>query len=291
MADHTAAPSARSGFPAAVTTRFVCGASTGRTATMFLATCLNRLAGVVGLHEGHLPSDRPLPRLPLINVHNRRAWHDPEYAARLVAEMRDVETLSAATERASLLVDVAFYNAPLLTAIAERHPDALLFVIFRRCEGFVRSATIVSGEDRQPAGWPDRSKPLTDREKFISLSRLKPEPDDRDHASWSDWSAIQRNTWLWTTVNRHLHRFACTNTNCHRLFFEDLVEGPEAFWTDFLQKLGKFSPSTLSGCVEFSGSKVNRRQSYQIGCAASWNATEQALYSETALPLENEIYG
>ena len=271
--------------------RVVFCANTGRTATMFLATCLNRLEGAVGLHEGHLPGDRPLPRLPLINVHNRRAWHDPEYAARLVSETRDAAILDVAAGGARLLADVAFYNAPLLAAIAERHPDALLFVIFRRCEGFVRSATITSGEDRQPAGWPGRSKPLTDREKFISLGRLRPEPSHRDHASWPDWSVVQRNIWLWTTVNRHLLQFADAHPNCHRLLFEDLVERPAAFWADFLQKLGYLSPSALSECVEFSKSKINRRQSYQIGPAASWNAEEQALYTERACPLENDIYG
>lgn len=274
--------------------RVVFCASTGRTATMFLATCLNRLEGVVGLHEGHLPGvpgDRPLPRLPLINVQNRRAWHDPEYAARLVSETRDAATLDSAAGGARLLADVAFYNAPLLAAIAECYPDALLFVIFRRCEGFVRSATITSSEDPQPAGWPGRSKPLTDREKFISLGRLKPEPGHGDHVSWPDWSAVQRNIWLWTTVNRHLHQLAGTHPNCHRLLFEDLVERPAAFWTDFLRKLGILSPSALSECVEFSKSKINRRQCYQIGPAASWSAAEQALYTERARPLENDIYG
>lgn len=258
---------------------------------MFLAKCLNRLTDVVGLHEGHLLADRPVPQLPLINVHNRRAWHDPEYADRLVAEMRNLEVLSAAADRARLLVDVAFYNAPLLPAVARRHPDALLFVIFRRCEGFVRSATIVRGEDRQPAGWPCRFKPLTNREKFISLGRLKPEPGHPDHASWSGWSAIQRNIWLWTTVNRHLHRFARGNASCHRLFFEELVESPEAFWTGLLRKLEIFSSLAIAECVEFSRSKINQRQSYEIGRAASWNAAERALYAERARPLEDEIYG
>ena len=272
-------------------TRFSFCASTGRTATMFLALCLNRLPDVTGLHEGHVPGQQPLPQLPLINVHNRKAWQDPEYAARLVAEKRDEATLIACAEGASLLVDAAFYNAPLLTAIAERHPKAVLFVIFRRCEGFVRSATIASGEDRQPAGWPDRSKTLTDREKFISLGRLKPSPHHRDRAAWPEWSAIQRNVWLWTTVNEHLHRFAGANANCHRLFFEDLVEEPKTFWTGVLQKLGILSPATLAECVAFSGSKVNQRPSYQIGCAESWNAMEQALYTGRARPLENKIYG
>ena len=275
----------------AVKPRLVWVASTGRTATMFLATCLDRLEGAVALHEGHVPGDPPQPRFPLINVHNRKAWHESGYAARLVAEKRNSGVLNATAGRASLLVDVAFYNAPLLTALAERYPDALSFVIFRRCEGFVRSATIVSGEDRQPAGWPDRSKPLTDREKFISLGRLKPEPGHPDHASWEYWSAIQRNIWLWTTVNAHLHRFSGANPNCHRHFFEDLVARPDEFWIGLLRQLGKFSPSTLSACVALSGSKINRRPSYQIGGADSWKAAERQFYKERALPLEREIYG
>ena len=277
--------------PGAVKPRSVWIASTGRTATLFLAACLDRLEGAVALHEGHTPSDPPRPRLPPINVHNRKAWHDPEYAARLVTEKRSAETLHAVAGRAGLFVDVAFYNASLLSALAERYPDASLFVIFRRCEGFVRSATIVSGEDRQPAGWPDRSKPLTDREKFISLGRLKPEPGDPDHASWDGWSGIQRNIWLWTTVNTHLNRFSGANPNCHRLFFEDLAAQPEAFWAGLLREIGKFSPSTLSACVEFSKSKINRRQSYQIGGAESWNAAEQDLYEDRARALERKIYG
>ncbi|MDE0179658.1 MAG: hypothetical protein OXP36_13820, partial [Gammaproteobacteria bacterium] len=163
--------------------------------------------------------------------------------------------------------------------------------MFRRCEGFVRSSTIMTGEDRYPAGWPDPSKSLTNREKFISLGRLKPEPGHRDHAQWDGWTAIQRNIWLWTTVNTHLCRFARSNLNCHRLFFEDLVERPEDFWTGFLRGLGRLSPSTLSACVAFSASKINRRRSYQIGGLEGWDAAERRFFEEHARPLEREIYG
>ena len=123
--------------------RFAFCASTGRTATMFMATALNNLPGVIGLHEGHTPGDPPTPQLPLINLQNRKAWYDPPYAERIVAEMRDFATLSDTAGDAAKLVDVAFYNAPLLVPLARRHPESTLLVIFRRCEGFVRSATIV----------------------------------------------------------------------------------------------------------------------------------------------------
>lgn len=291
VADHTGTPGERRGVPGAATTRWAWVASTGRTATMFLATCLNRLDDVVGLHEGHLPGEPPQPRLPLINVHNRRAWHEPGYPDRLVAEKRSPEILAAAAGQAGLAVDAAFYNAPLLPAIARRYPEAALMVIFRRCEGFVRSATIVRGEDRYPAGWPDRSKRLTDREQFISLGRLKPAPDHLDRPAWDDWSAVQRNIWLWTTVNTHLLRFARANPDCQRLFFEDLVARPETFWAVALHGLGILSPATLAACVRFSRSKVNQRPSYQIGGADCWTAVEQAFFRERARLLEATLYG
>lgn len=291
MVDCTASRDFTVGPVATPRPRFAFCASTGRTATMFLAQCLNRLTDVVGLHEGHSLSDSTsIPRLPLINVHHRKAWHDPVYADRLVADRRDIATLSAAADGAWLLIDAAFYNAPLLAPIARQHPNCLLIVIFRRCEGFVRSATIVSGEDLQPAGWPDRSKPLTNREKFISLGRLKPAPDHPDSASWSNWSAIQRNIWLWTTVNRHLLDFTLGNINCHAVYFEDLVERPDLFWTALLQHLECYSLSTLAECIGFSISKVNRRAHYQIGRTESWQPAERALYAERARPLEEEIY-
>lgn len=270
--------------------RFAFGASTGRTATMFLAATLDTLPGVVGLHEGHSPGHPPAPRLPLINVHNRKAWHDPTYADRTVADMRDAVTLAKASGDAKLLVDVAFYNAPLLVPLAQRYPEAAFIVLIRRCEGFVRSATIVTGEDRQPAGWPDRAKPLTDRERFISLGRLKPEAGSDDAKWWPEWSAIQRNIWLWHRVNAHLLRFSESHANGHVLHYEDLVEHPRKFWSQFLRHLDIYSEENFARCVERSTKKVNQRPSYQIGPADTWCEAERALYERLARPLESRVY-
>ena len=257
---------------------------------MFLATTLNTLPGVVALHEGQAPGDPPTPRLPLINLQNRKAWYDPAFADRTVTEMRDAATLSKIAGDADVLIDVAFYNAPLLASLARQHPDCILFVIFRRCEGFVRSATIVSGEDRQPAGWPDRSKPLTDRERFISLGRLKPKPGSEDAEHWSRWSAIERNIWLWHGVNAHLLGVAEAHANCHTLLYENLVDDPKNFWTDVLRKLDRFSDSNLSQCAERSAIKMNQRRSYQVGPIETWSQAEHALYEQLARPLERKLY-
>jgi hypothetical protein len=258
---------------------------------MFVAATLNRLPGVIGLHEGYGPDNPPTPSLPLINVHNRRAWHDLPYAERTVAELRDRATLVKAAGGARLLVDVAFYNAPLMVPLARRYPEAAFVALFRRCEGFVRSATIVTGEDRQPAGWPDRSKALTDRERFISLGRLKPAAGSDDAAHWAEWSAIQRNIWLWHSVNAHLLQFSTSHPGCTALLYEQLVENPQEFWTRILRSLDCYCEANLACCLEHSSKKINQRPSYQIGPADSWSEAELAFYERLAQPLERRLYG
>lgn len=266
-------------------------ASTGRTATMFVAKTLNTLPRVLATHEGHVIDDVPSPVLPLINFHNRKAWHDQDYAARTIEAMRSKDVLSQAAGNASVVVDVAFNNAPFMEALAAQHPAATFLAIFRRCEGFVRSATLVTGEDTQPAGWPDRQKPLTDREKFIELGRLKPADGSEYGELWDDWSAIQRNIWLWSTVNSHLFRFINGAKGRCKLLFEDLVNDPAIFWTTMLASIGQNTPDNLDRCIALSTRKTNQRAAYQIGPFAEWSKAERALYETIALPLEDEIYG
>lgn len=257
---------------------------------MFVAAALDALPGVVGLHEGHSSDDPPLPRLPLINLQNRRAWRDPTYALQTVDEKRDAATLEKAAGEARLLVDVAFYNAPLLMPLARRYPDATFVALFRGCEGFVRSATIVTGEDRQPAGWPDRAKPLTDREQFISLGRLKPERSSAEHEQWDEWSAIQRNIWLWHRVNAHLLEIARCEPRCHVLRYDRLVETPGQFWRQLLECLEICNEANLAQCVDRSRHRINQRPSYQIGPVDTWSKEERALYERLALPLESSMH-
>lgn len=265
-------------------------ASTGRTATMFVARTLNALDGVVALHEGHNTAEPPIPQLSLINLHNRQAWYDRNFADQTVAELRSQAALTKAAAGAEILADVAFYNAPLLPSLAQQHPTATLFVIARRCEGFVRSATLVSGEDLQPAGWPDRAKPLSEREQFIALGRLQPHPDSEEAQIWKDWSAIQRNVWLWGTVNEHLLNVAGSLPNCHVLHYEDLQSRPAKFWRTVLEQFGLLTDAHLEQCVERSMTPVNSRPGYQTGTLDSWSPVEQELYQRIALPLEKRIY-
>jgi hypothetical protein len=258
---------------------------------MLLATTLSHLPNVLALHEGHLPGDPPVARLPLVNLENRKAWHEPAFADQTVASKRDSATLCRAAGGAELLIDVAFYNSPLILPLMTQYPGGTFLVIFRRCESFVRSATITTGEDRQPAGWPDPSKPLTSREQFISLGRLKPPPGSADAEKWDRWSAVQRNIWLWHSVNSHLHKVVRSHPNCRQLMFEDLVEDPEKYWTQCLLACDRFTPDNLARCRSASRTKINQRPSYQIGSIASWNHQERSMYDRLARPLEEQIYG
>lgn len=265
-------------------------ASTGRTATMFVARCLGLLPDVAALHEGHRLDEAKTQSLPLINLENRKAWSDPTLARKIVAERRKIPLLETAAGDCSHIIDVAFYNSPLLAPLSQLHPNARFGVIFRRCEGFVRSATIVSGEDLQPAGWPDPAKPLTAREQFISMGRLKPPRGHPDEESWENWSAIQRNIWLWTTINSHLFRFASSNHACRGFRFETLAAEPEEFWQAVLEHFHCLTPANLSACVAASTVKINHRPEYQIPALGSWTLAEQEMFMQRAHPWEERIY-
>lgn len=66
-------------------------ASTGRTATTFIASRLNRIGGVAACHEGYRGSDKgEEPLLPLINLENALVFGKPDTADDIVAEKRGV---------------------------------------------------------------------------------------------------------------------------------------------------------------------------------------------------------
>lgn len=270
--------------------RFAFAASTGRTATTLLAESLNHLTNVVALHEGHILAGRKTPVLPRINIHNRKAWYSTEYATEIVQKMRNQEILNAVADGTKLCIDVAYYNAPLLEPLSQQYPNSPIIVLFRRCEGFVRSATILRGEDREPAGWPDPDKELTSREQFISMGRLKPEQGLAEELEWEKWSGIKRNIWLWSKINEHLFEFSESHSDCAVLYFETLRQNPEEFWWQCLGALGLRSAGNMEACLVNSSKKINSRQQYDVGMVSSWDQEEQNLYENLALPLERKIY-
>lgn len=259
-------------------------ASTGRTATSFLAECLNRIPGVAACHEGHLGNDDGPDVLPLVNLENLQAYKSASAAAEVVARKRSMQVLDSvvADLGVQVLFDVAYYNAMLLDEILRQNPTARGVAIVRDCESFVRSATWLHGEDPMPVGWPDPEKSLSARERFISMGRIRP-TDDTDTVActgWKDWSAVRRNIWLWRTTNEILLD-ACRTwpQRVDLLDFRDLVRAPHDAVTAMLAAAGidtdALPPGTVASAVDAAFSRQNERTGgYQLAESITWDADD-----------------
>lgn len=271
-------------------------ASTGRTATSFLADCLDRLPGVAACHEGHRRTDDGPDLLPMINLENQVVFRDPGQAARIVAEKRSPELLALVRDRTGcdVLIDSAYYNAGLLPALLAADPSSRAAVLIRDCESFVRSATWLEGTDPMPVGWPDPAKELSARERFISMGRARP-VDGPDADAWPGWGAIERNIWLWRTTNRRL-------AEAHDLYpgrvgIVDFGiarrDGTAALVGAVVRALGIDTPevtAALPAAISDAQSSANeRRGGYQIGCAATWSTEQQAMLHAATTDIASRI--
>ena len=252
-------------------------ASTGRTATTFLARALDALDGVAACHEGYRAADKDAePLLPLINLENRQAFHSADKARDIVAAKRSDAVLSALDIQADTLLDVAYYNPVISRALLEAHDDLKLVAIIRELEPFVRSSTAMEGEDTLPVGWPDPAKPLTPRERFIEMGRIKPAKGSADADQWDGWSAIQRNIWLWRETNALL-------LNAAKYFpdrvlvlpFEDLSADPVDFVMCIAEYLGITSDGIAQALDVARGHRNTKSSGYQVGPMAEWTAEER----------------
>jgi hypothetical protein len=272
--------------------------SSGRTATSLIAKLLMQLDGVTALHEGHYLQDKQNPVIPPINMEQRRCWYDKEFRQSLVEKKRSseiIQSLQADTGN-STIVDVAYYNSPIIRELYDLHGGARFVIIFRRCEAFVRSATTISGEDDMPVGWPAVDKELTPREKFIEIGRLKPQKGSADAEAWERWSAIERNIWLWRVTNQSLWDFVqevnqgANDERVSFLHFELLAERPEEFWRSLLSGLNLLNEQNLAVCLAGSKRKENAKSGgYQIGRSDTWNPSERDALNK-ALILEGHLY-
>lgn len=255
-------------------------ASTGRTATTFLARALDSLTGVAACHEGYRAADKDSdPLLPLINLENRQAFYSADKARDIVAAKRSAEVLGPIADKldAATLVDVAYYNPVIADALLEAHPGLRLVAIIRDLEPFVRSATAMEGEDTLPVGWPDPDKPLTARERFIEMGRIKPAKGSADAESWDGWSAIMRNIWLWRETNALL--LAARRKYGERVLvlpFEKLSADPEGFFGAITTHL-ELPQEGMSAALEKAQGHRNRKSTgYQVGPMAEWSDIERS---------------
>ena len=256
-------------------------ASTGRTATTYLASALDTLEDVTACHEGYLGAEKDRdPVLPLVNLENGQIYRDPETGVGIVAEKRGDDALLRCAQRTqnSHIIDVAYYNPVLSLPLLTRCRTTRMVGIIRNCAEFVRSSTTLSGEDLLPVGWPEPGKPLTPREQFIAMGRLRPRPGTPAAQAWRGWDGIRRNIWLWEETNLLLldawNKFP---DRVSLMRFETFRDQPDLFWS---RLSGAFSLNTQHQLSRAGRSdKQNRKPfGYQIGQPESWpEAAQEAL--------------
>ena len=264
---------------------------TGRTATTFIAAALNELDGIVGCHEGYVGSNHEAtPALPLVNLENNQAYQDPGFAERVIVDKRSPQQLAAVFERysAGTIVDVAYYNATIATALLAAYPSSRMVVVIRDAEAFVRSATQVDGEDHMPVGWPDPNKELSAREKFIAFGRIRPRRGSAEYACWKDWSAISRNIWLWRETNLCLLDAKTAYPDRVTLIdFSLLRQDRDEFWRQLLAGLDiPVDPGRIDhNCVHrFHNRKPDGKQ---VGAAKTWSEAERAQLDEAVTTIRS----
>lgn len=275
---------------------FMAIASTGRTATSYIAEALNRVDGIAALHEGHLGNDSGPDILPMVNLDNFQCFKSADRARAVVSEKRNADLLAAAANDlgVGLLVDVAYYNSVLLAEILDQVPGAHGAIIIRDCESFVRSATWFTGTDPMPVGWPDPAKPLDSRERFVGLGRLRPF-DGAAVEAWVEWGAIERNIWLWRATNSVLcdawERFP---DRIHHVGFRQFTSNPTAVLTALLDTIGCRLDAGQTAQLETALVEAHSRQNerlggYQIGTSDTWTTAQRQLVAEAEQDIASRV--
>ncbi len=237
------------------------------------------MQGGTGTHEGYRGSDKETePLLPLINLQNVAAYASEETAKHAVTSLRSPHIIAEAVQRCETerLIDVAYYNAMIGFEILAQQPQARMVGIIRDCESFVRSATAMEGEDPLPVGWPAPDKPLTDREKFIAMGRIRPIRKSLIKAEWTNWGAIRRNIWLWRETNLRLCAAQATyGDRVALLRFSTFQKNPVDFWAFCAHFLDL--PHDTGSQLQASPKMVNKKPlGYQVGAAQTWAPDDQA---------------
>lgn len=269
-------------------------ASTGRTATTFLAAFLDRLDGVTACHEGYVRSDKSSdPVLELINLENALCYRKSNVASAVVAEKRNPHAIEnlLISRGDTALVDIAYYNPMIADALLASLPDSRMVAIIRDCASFVRSATCISGEDPLPVGWPAQDKPLTEREKFIGMGRIKPQRGSEAHDQWKGWSAICRNIWLWQETNRILLQAVIAHPQRSLVLdFQRLKSDRDGFLQAIMTHLSLPEPQDLNATVASCTAHQNSKPSgYQIPAPSGWTAQEQEMLSHAQQQIDEMI--
>ena len=273
-------------------TQLFFGASTGRTATMHLANCLNAEPGCTCVHEGKFRHRETSGEqiLPFLTLENRLAYESPDKAADIIDSKRGViDTLDL--DGLSHFGDVAYNNSPFLVPLSVRFPAARFIPIVRDGRTFVRSATVLEGEDETPVGWPPDVKETTQLEDYISLGRLQPRRDSPLRAEWDEWGAFEKNVWLWAETNSLILDALPQIEEDHWLLvrFENFVSDPLREYTrirNFLGFDGELPDETRGVLLSPT---VNASRTYSIAAYDDWSAEQKAHFARYAGPVMEQL--
>jgi hypothetical protein len=273
-------------------TQLFFGASTGRTATMHLANCLNAEPGCTCVHEGkfRIRETSGEQILPFLTLENRLAYETPEKAADIINDKRAViDTLDM--EGLTHFGDVAYNNSPFLVPLSARFPGARFILIVRDGRTFTRSATVLEGEDETPVGWPPDDKETTRLEDYISLGRLQPRRDSPLRDEWADWGAFEKNVWLWAETNA-LILDAMQQIERDRWLlvkFESFVADPLLEYTKIRNFLGFHGDLPEETKEVLLSPTVNASGRYFIPVYEDWSAEQKAHFARIAGPVMEQL--
>jgi len=250
------------------------GASTGRTATMHLANSLNAEPGCTCVHEGkfrHRESSGE-QLLPFLTLENRLAYENPDKAQEIINSKRAIiDQLNL--EGVSHFGDIAYNNSPFLVPLSVMFPRARFIVIVRDGRSFVRSATVMEGEDETPVGWPPAEKITTSLEDYISLGRLQPRRGSPLAEPWLTWGAFEKNVWLWAETNTiildALDRIEPDRWLLVR--FEDFVSDRLRTYSKIRKFLGFEEALSEEAKAVLMSPVVNASRSYALPAYADWS--------------------
>ena len=268
------------------------GLSTGRTATMHLANTLNAESGCVCVHEGKFRHRETSGEqiIPFLTLENRIAYEYPERAEEIIRSKRE-NLYEVDVGAASHFGDIAYNYCPFLRPLAELFPAAKFIVVFRSGISFLRSATQLSGEDEVPVGWPPEEKPLTDLERYISLGRLQPRKDTDEAKEWDNWSAFEKNVWLWAETNRIVLDAMQTIApeRIHSVRFEEFVAAPMDVYSGIRQFLGFETALSEEVKSVLLSRGVNARKDYWLPNYNEWSPAQKAFFHAIAGPVMNTL--
>jgi hypothetical protein len=261
------------------------GASTGRTATMHLANCLNAESACVCVHEGKI-RHRETPGeeiLPFLTLENRLAYEWPDRAQDIINTKRAVIDELDLTG-VNHFGDISYNYSPYLKPLSVRFPGAKLLVIVRDGRSFVRSATVLEGEDDAPVGWPPDDKVTSKMERYISLGRLQPRRGSSLEAVWPSWSAYQKNVWLWAETNALLlDSLETIDTKRYLLVrFEDFVSDALRVYSRIREFLGFEGAVPEAVEAVLLSPVVNARKSFGLPAYNDWTGEQKAHFHQFA---------